>query len=179
MADRKKIGVSYSARTVWESGLYLCFLRTIDDTKKTRPFGAPETEPPSVPQFGFEFVPMEEYAAPDEDQKYIGAYTNVRYGNEKASLTKMVDGMEGKGRALTEEEVKDLDLGGYIGKWWAVVVITANDSSGKPLSKVQGVRPLNTKEKKEVQTFLSTLSGLGPDDTIDLETGATESVSSE
>lgn len=91
------------------------------------------------PQFRFNFVSLDE--TDDEGEPYrFSCFTGRSYGDDRADLTKLIDGM--KGRRLTPEEFLELDLDDFTTKKWRVIVTTQNNAQGKPYNKIVSVKPV-------------------------------------
>lgn len=83
------------------------------------------------PNFVWEFETLKEKDSKDRPYKFFN-YTKTSYGNEKAKLTLMINGVFG--RAFIKEQVAQMDFEKLIGKTVGVMVGTTASGKNKVLS---------------------------------------------
>ena len=120
-----------------EEGRYLCTISGV----KMEP--RPSFDDPTVfeDDFVWEFETEKELDSKDRPFKFFN-YTKTSYGNEKAKLTLMINGIFG--RAFVKEQVAQMDFEKLIGK--SVGVMVGTTASGK--NKVLSVKALPSKPLK-------------------------------
>jgi len=123
---------------VAEDGVYLCRLKEIIAEQR------PSFENPDVmvDQFRFSFETIEEADENGAPYRFV-KFTGVKYGNDKANLTKTLDSM--LGRRLTPDEFNDLDLEDLTAKKWRVCVEQTTSGKGSAINKISWVKPQATK----------------------------------
>jgi len=135
-------------------GLYRCRL------KEVTPEERPAYEDPSTTEQVYKFVfetleekdsngrPFRFFVSPKRIAKDGGG----TYGNERAALTKLLDGM--LGRRLSAEEFENLDLDELLTRTYKVLV-EQRDSSGKPRNKVLKVTGMGGSKEDAGANLLS------------------------
>lgn len=131
-----------------ESGTYICDLTKVSLEEGTK-FGTDEKQE----QFKWSFTVDKELqvdGVDSRDKPYkFTTWTGTVYGNEKANLTKVIRGLEGK--PITVEEFEEKDLEEYqtsrSGKKYKVSVIEVETSNGTR-NKITAIKPYVPAKKK-------------------------------
>ena len=71
-------------------------------------------------------------------------YTKTYYGNDKAKLTILLDGMVGR---MTSEQFQDLDMDMLKAKQWQVVVGIRQKMNSELMNVIETVKPVAEEEK--------------------------------
>lgn len=119
---------------VAEAGTYTCRLKEVVEEKGTK-FDDPSVE---IDQYKWTFEATEAEDSKGEPYRFI-RFTGIAYGNDKANLTKMLDGM--LGRRLTQDEYEDLDIDDLKGRKWKVMVDEITNQKGNQVNKILSVKP--------------------------------------
>jgi hypothetical protein len=129
-----------------EDGIYLCKLAEVEPIKQ------PSFDDPAIEEdkFKFLFEALEETDSQGRPYRFV-KFTGRAYGNEKANLTALIDGM--MGRHLTQEEFANLDLDNLMAKKYRVNVELTQSKTGKDINKILWVKtPKAAGEKKGLAT---------------------------
>jgi hypothetical protein len=112
---------------VAEEGRYVCQLSGVKREDR------PSFDDPNVlePNFVWEFETLKERDSKDRPFKFFN-YTKTAYGNEKAKLTLLINGLFG--RAFIKEQVAQMDFEKLVGKTVGVMVGTTSSGKNKVLS---------------------------------------------
>jgi len=127
---------------VADDGIYVCRLKEIEQKQQ------PSFDDPNVMEDKFVFVfEGANDEATDEDGKPFRfvKYTKTGYGNDKAALTQLLDGMLGK--RLTKEEFSELDIDDLTSRKWRVNVQLNSNTQGKQINKILWVKPEKSGKK--------------------------------
>ena len=114
-----------------------------------------------VPTFKWIFESIE--VRDNDGQRFrFTTYTKTYYGNEKAKLTILLDGMVGR---MTSEQFQDLDMDVLKAKQWQVVVGIRQKMNSEIFNVIETVKPVkdfqihfNKKERVKSLSFLLTLN---------------------
>jgi len=118
-----------------EAGAYICRLKEV--VTEDRPGYDDSTI--LQPQYKFVFETTQT-AATDGRPFRFTRFTGVKYGNDSANLTKLLDQMLGK--RLTEDEFRQLDLRHLMAREYRLVVDEHTTQAGKPVNKIVSVKAL-------------------------------------
>ena len=133
-------GKKYS---VAEQGIYICAL--IDcEAVQGKSFDNPDILEPN-----FKWI-FESTEVGDEDGQpfRFAQYTKTYYGNDKAKLTILLDGMVGR---MTSQQFQDLDMDVLKSKQWQVVVGTRQKMNGELTNVVETVKPVKVAPPKPLR----------------------------
>jgi uncharacterized Fe-S cluster-containing protein len=75
-------------------------------------------------------------------------YTKTSYGNDKAKLTLLLDGMVGR---MTQDAYRNLDLPALKAKPWQVVVGTRQKMNGELTNVIETVKPVKAQVTKPLK----------------------------
>jgi uncharacterized Fe-S cluster-containing protein len=75
-------------------------------------------------------------------------YTKTYYGNEKAKLTILLDGMVGR---MTSQQFAELDMEALKAKSWQVVVGTRQKMNGELTNVIETVKPVKVAATKPLR----------------------------
>ena len=116
-----------------EAGIYVCALVDVEAVQ-SKSFDDPNVMEPNL-KWVFETTEVGD----DDGQPFrFIQYTKTSYGNDKAKLTLLLDGMVGR---MTMDAYRNLDLPALKAKPWQVVVLTNVVETVKPV-KVAAIKPL-------------------------------------
>jgi len=129
---------------VADDGIYVCRLKEIEKVQ------GKNFDDPSIlePNFKWVFEAIEEVDDDGSPFRFV-KFTKTNYGNEKAGLTIIVDGM--MGRHLTSDEYNDIELDDLKARKFRVNVELTQNQSGKDINKILWVKPANTGKKQSGQ----------------------------
>lgn len=133
-------GKKYS---VAEQGIYICAL--IDcEAVQGKTFDNPDILEPN-----FKWI-FESTEVGDEDGQpfRFAQYTKTYYGNDKAKLTILLDGMVGR---MTSQQFQDLDMDMLKAKQWQVVVGTRQKMNGELTNVIETVKPVKVAATKPLR----------------------------
>ena len=133
-------GKKYS---VAEQGIYICAL--IDcEAVQGKTFDNPDILEPN-----FKWI-FESTEVGDEDGQpfRFAQYTKTYYGNDKAKLTILLDGMVGR---MTSQQFQDLDMDMLKTKQWQVVVGTRQKMNGELTNVIETVKPVKVAATKPLR----------------------------
>jgi len=133
-------GKKYS---VAEQGIYICAL--IDcEAVQGKSFDNPDILEPN-----FKWI-FESTEVGDEDGQpfRFAQYTKTYYGNDKAKLTILLDGMVGR---MTSQQFQDLDMDVLKSKQWQVVVGTRQKMNGELGNIIETVKPFKQSVPKPLR----------------------------
>jgi hypothetical protein len=133
-------GKKYS---VAEQGIYICAL--IDcEAVQGKSFDNPDILEPN-----FKWI-FESTEVGDEDGQpfRFAQYTKTYYGNDKAKLTILLDGMVGR---MTSQQFQDLDMDMLKAKQWQVVVGTRQKMNGELTNVIETVKPVKVAATKPLK----------------------------
>jgi len=133
-------GKKYS---VAEQGIYICAL--IDcEAVQGKSFDNPDVLEPN-----FKWI-FESTEVGDEDGQpfRFAQYTKTYYGNDKAKLTILLDGMVGR---MTSQQFQDLDMDVLKSKQWQVVVGTRQKMNGEMTNVIETVKPVKVAATKPLR----------------------------
>ena len=133
-------GKKYS---VAEQGIYICAL--IDcEAVQGKSFDNPDILEPN-----FKWI-FESTEVGDEDGQpfRFAQYTKTYYGNDKAKLTILLDGMVGR---MTSQQFQDLDMDMLKAKQWQVVVGTRQKMNGELTNVIETVKPVKVAATKPLR----------------------------
>lgn len=133
-------GKKYS---VAEAGIYACAL--IDcEAVQGKSFDNPEVMEPN-----FKWI-FETTEVGDEDGQPFRfvQFTKTFYGNERAKLTILLDGMVGR---MTSQQFQALDIDGLKAKPWQVVVGTRQKMNGELTNVIETVKPVKVAATKPLK----------------------------
>ena len=133
-------GKKYS---VAEQGIYICALIDCEATQG-KSFDNPDILEPN-----FKWVFESTEVGDDDGQPFrFIAYTKTYYGNEKAKLTILLDGMVGR---MTSQQFAELDMEAHTAKSWQVVVGTRQKMNGELTNVVETVKPVKVAVTKPLR----------------------------
>ena len=133
-------GKKYS---VAEQGIYICAL--IDcEAVQGKTFDNPDILEPN-----FKWI-FESTEVGDEDGQpfRFAQYTKTYYGNDKAKLTILLDGMVGR---MTSQQFQELDMDMLKSKQWQVVVGTRQKMNGELTNVIETVKPVKVAATKPLR----------------------------
>lgn len=124
-------GKKYS---VAEQGIYICALIDCEAVQ------GKSFDDPNVLEPNFKWVFESTEVGDDDGQPFrFIQYTKTYYGNEKAKLTILLDGMVGR---MTSQQFQELDMEALKAKPWQVVVGTRQKMNGELTNVVETVKPV-------------------------------------
>ena len=133
-------GKKYS---VAEQGIYICALIDCEATQG-KSFDNPDILEPN-----FKWVFESTEVGDDDGQPFrFMQYTKTYYGNEKAKLTILLDGMVGR---MTSQQFAELDMEALKAKSWQVVVGTRQKMNGELTNVVETVKPVKVAVTKPLR----------------------------
>ena len=117
-----------------EAGIYVCALVDVEAVQ-SKSFDDPNVMEPNL-KWVFETTEVGD----DDGQPFrFVQYTKTSYGNDKAKLTLLLDGMVGR---MTMDAYRNLDLPALKAKPWQVVVGTRQKMNGELTNVVETVKPV-------------------------------------
>ena len=138
-------GKKYS---VAEAGIYACAL--IDcEAVQGKSFDNPDVMEPN-----FKWI-FETTEVGDEDGQPFRfvQFTKTFYGNERAKLTILLDGMVGR---MTSQQFASLDIEALKAKQWQVVVGTRQNMNGELTNIIETVKPVKVAATKPLRKAVPT-----------------------
>jgi len=133
-------GKKYS---VAEQGIYICALIDCEATQG-KSFDNPDIMEPN-----FKWVFETTEVGDDDGQPFrFIQYTKTFYGNEKAKLTILLDGMVGR---MTNTQFAELDIEALKAKQWQVVVGTRQKVNGELTNVIETVKPVKVAPPKPLR----------------------------
>ena len=138
-------GKKYS---VAEAGIYACAL--IDcEAVQGKSFDNPDVMEPN-----FKWI-FETTEVGDEDGQPFRfvQFTKTFYGNERAKLTILLDGMVGR---MTSQQFQELDIEALKAKPWQVVVGTRQKMNGELTNIIETVKPVKVAATKPLKKAVPT-----------------------
>ena len=133
-------GKKYS---VAEQGIYICALIDCEATQG-KSFDNPDILEPN-----FKWVFESTEVGDDDGQPFrFMQYTKTYYGNEKAKLTILLDGMVGR---MTSQQFAELDMEALKAKSWQVVVGTRQKMNGELTNVIETVKPVKVAATKPLR----------------------------
>ena len=124
-------GKKYS---VAEQGIYICALIDCEAVQ------GKSFDDPNVLEPNFKWVFESTEVGDDDGQPFrFIAYTKTYYGNEKAKLTILLDGMVGR---MTSQQFAELDMEALKAKSWQVVVGIRQKMNSELFNVIQTVKPV-------------------------------------
>jgi hypothetical protein len=133
-------GKKYS---VAEAGIYVCALMFCDATQG-KSFDNPDIMEPN-----FKWIFETTEVGDDDGQPFrFIQYTKTFYGNEKAKLTILLDGMVGR---MTNTQFAQLDIEALKAKQWQVVVGTRQKMNGELTNVIETVKPVKVAATKPLR----------------------------
>ena len=133
-------GKKYS---VAEQGIYICALIDCEAVQ------GKSFDDPNVLEPNFKWI-FESTEVGDEDGQpfRFAQYTKTYYGNDKAKLTILLDGMVGR---MTSQQFQDLDMDVLKSKQWQVVVGTRQKMNGEMTNIIETVKPVKVAATKPLR----------------------------
>lgn len=126
-----------------EAGIYACALVDVEAVQ-SKSFDDPNVLEPNL-KWIFETTEVGD----DDGQPFrFVQFTKTTYGNDKAKLTILLDGMIGR---ITKEEYARLDLPALKAKTWQVVVGTRQKMNGDLTNVVETVKPVKVATQKPLR----------------------------
>ena len=133
-------GKKYS---VAEQDIYICALIDCEATQG-KSFDNPDILEPN-----FKWVFESTEVGDDDGQPFrFIQYTKTYYGNEKAKLTILLDGMVGR---MTSQQFAELDMEALKAKPWQVVVGTRQKMNGELTNVIETVKPVKVAATKPLR----------------------------
>ena len=133
-------GKKYS---VAEQGIYICALIDCEAVQ------GKSFDDPNVLEPNFKWVFESTEVGDDDGQPFrFIAYTKTYYGNEKAKLTILLDGMVGR---MTSQQFQELDMEALKAKSWQVVVGTRQKMNGELTNVIETVKPVKVATTKPLR----------------------------
>jgi uncharacterized Fe-S cluster-containing protein len=133
-------GKKYS---VAEQGIYICALIDCEAVQ------GKSFDDPNVLEPNFKWVFESTEVGDDDGQPFrFMQYTKTYYGNEKAKLTILLDGMVGR---MTSQQFAELDMEALKAKSWQVVVGTRQKMNGELTNVVETVKPVKVAVTKPLR----------------------------
>lgn len=133
----------------WENadpGSYVCRLKEVEKGE------SPDFNDPSKmkPNLMWRFETTKNFDSQDRPFRFT-YFTGTAYGNDKAKLTGLINGM--MGRALTREEFATLaaDMEPLLEREWMVLVDEHVNKSGKTVNVIRSVRPVKKRRVEVVE----------------------------
>jgi hypothetical protein len=128
---------------VAEQGIYACALIDCEATQ------GKSFDDPNVLEPNFKWVFETTEVGDDDGQPFrFIQYTKTYYGNEKAKLTILLDGMVGR---MTNQQFADLDIEALKAKPWQVVVGTRQKMNGELTNVIETVKPVKVATTKPLK----------------------------
>jgi len=129
--------------SVAEQGIYICALIDCEAVQ------GKSFDDPNVLEPNFKWVFESTEVGDDDGQPFrFIAYTKTYYGNEKAKLTILLDGMVGR---MTSQQFQELDMEALKGKSWQVVVGTRQKMNGELTNVIETVKPVKVAATKPLR----------------------------
>jgi hypothetical protein len=129
--------------SVAEQGIYACALIDCEATQ------GKSFDDPNVLEPNFRWVFETTEVGDDDGQPFrFIQYTKTYYGNEKAKLTILLDGMVGR---MTNAQFADLDIEALKAKPWQVVVGTRQKMNGELTNVIETVKPVKVATTKPLK----------------------------
>ena len=129
--------------SVAEQGIYICALIDCEAVQ------GKSFDDPNVLEPNFKWVFESTEVGDDDGQPFrFIAYTKTYYGNEKAKLTILLDGMVGR---MTSQQFAELDMEALKAKSWQVVVGTRQKMNGELTNVVETVKPVKVAVTKPLR----------------------------
>jgi len=126
-----------------EAGIYACALIDVEAVQ-SKSFDDPNVLEPNL-KWVFETTEVGD----DDGQPFrFIQYTKTYYGNEKAKLTILLDGMVGR---MTLDAYRNLDLLALKAKPWQVVVGTRQKMNGELTNVIETVKPVKVAATKPLK----------------------------
>ena len=133
-------GKKYS---VAEQGIYICALIDCEAVQ------GKSFDDPNVLEPNFKWVFESTEVGDDDGQPFrFMQYTKTYYGNEKAKLTILLDGLVGR---ITSHQFAELDMEALKAKSWQVVVGTRQKMNGELTNVVETVKPVKVAVTKPLR----------------------------
>jgi hypothetical protein len=134
--------------SVAEQGIYACALIDCEATQ------GKSFDDPNVLEPNFKWVFETTEVGDDDGQPFrFIQYTKTYYGNEKAKLTILLDGMVGR---MTNQQFADLDIEALKAKPWQVVVGTRQKMNGELTNVIETVKPVKVAATKPLRKVVPT-----------------------
>ena len=131
-----------------EAGIYACALVDVEAVQ-SKSFDDPNVMEPNL-KWVFETTEVGD----DDGQPFrFIQYTKTTYGNDKAKLTILLDGMVGR---MTMDAYSNLDLPALKAKPWQVVVGTRQKMNGELTNVIETVKPVKAQGTKPLRKALPT-----------------------
>ena len=131
-----------------EAGIYACALVDVEAVQ-SKSFDDPNVMEPNL-KWVFETTEVGD----DDGQPFrFIQYTKTTYGNDKAKLTILLDGMVGR---MTMDAYSNLDLPALKAKPWQVVVGTRQKMNGELTNVIETVKPVKAQVTKPLRKALPT-----------------------
>ena len=129
--------------SVAEQGIYICALIDCEAVQ------GKSFDDPNVLEPNFKWVFESTEVGDDDGQPFrFMQYTKTYYGNEKAKLTILLDGMVGR---MTSQQFQELDMEALKAKSWQVVVGTRQKMNGELTNVVETVKPVKVAVTKPLR----------------------------
>jgi hypothetical protein len=129
--------------SVAEQGIYICALIDCEAVQ------GKSFDDPNVLEPNFKWVFETTEVGDDDGQPFrFIQYTKTYYGNEKAKLTILLDGMVGR---MTNAQFAALDIEALNGKSWQVVVGTRQKMNGELTNVIETVKPVKVAATKPLK----------------------------
>jgi hypothetical protein len=129
-----------------EAGIYACALVDVEAVQ-SKSFDDPNVMEPNL-KWVFETTEVGD----DDGQPFrFIQYTKTTYGNDKAKLTILLDGMVGR---MTMDAYSNLDLPALKAKPWQVVVGTRQKMNGELTNVIETVKPVKAQVTKPLRKAL-------------------------
>jgi len=129
--------------SVAEQGIYICALIDCEAVQ------GKSFDDPNVLEPNFKWVFETTEVGDDDGQPFrFIQYTKTYYGNEKAKLTILLDGMVGR---MTNAQFAALDIEALKGKSWQVVVGTRQKMNGELTNVIETVKPVKVAVTKPLK----------------------------
>lgn len=146
--------------SVAEDGVYSCRLTAVE------PIMQPSFDDPLVQEAKFKWVFETADDVDDAGKPYrFVKFTSRKYGNDKAAITLLLDGMLSK--RLTAEEFAGLDLDDLMARKWKVLVELTVNSKGNQINKISSVKP-----EKAAGNRMGTAAATSPGGRVPVAAGA-------
>jgi len=124
---------------VADAGVYICRLKEVEPTKQPS-FDDPNVQ---VDKFKWVFETNDNTDTKGNPFRFV-KFTGTSYGNDKAALTILIDGMAG--RRLTSDEFAALNLDNLKRANWRVMVDEGVSGKGNAINKILSVKPSKSGE---------------------------------
>ena len=129
--------------SVAEQGIYICALIDCEAVQ------GKSFDDPNVLEPNFKWVFESTEVGDDDGQPFrFMQYTKTYYGNEKAKLTILLDGMVGR---MTSQQFAELDMEALKAKSWQVVVGTRQKMNGELTNVIETVKPVKVAATKPLR----------------------------